>query len=435
MGEAESTVLASLALTPALVERLGLSEELLAGDPVNLLTEVIHPRDFSGFLERLEACYNGAPGFELDHLVFLPNVGAWREAQTFCGVVAVSPEEIQLEGFLRLLPGKAGQFLGQADQSTESYRIMLDNMTEVCSLWDTSFNHLDSNEAVVPLFGLPDKKAFTDYFPSLSPPYQPDGAVSEEAFRDHLRKTFAEGQDQFEWLFQTLEGDPIQADVNQVKVNTPQGDILVSFIRDISNLKASEAAVERERSLLQKILDNSPVAFMVSVGGLIRFFSPFARQSLGLSLDQSLNEVFANQEQFGSIMKNLERKGRLAWQETLVYDASGSERHMLLNAFKTEYYGNIGFLFWLMDITEMVEKEKALSLAREAAEASTKAKSEFLANMSHEIRTPMNAIIGLSHLTLQSELDKQQRDYVSRVLKAAKTLLRIINDILDFSKI
>ncbi|MDR1086366.1 MAG: response regulator [Deltaproteobacteria bacterium] len=427
-----------ITFSPELAAQLGLTPELLDGDGIELLTELLHPQDQEIFAAQVTACLSGTQdGFHLDHLIFVPKEGRWHQAQTFAGVTR--GEELLITGFFRILNPVAQrddyQSLGADYATSEHYKLMMDSMSEVCSLWDTSFNHLDSNEAVVPLFGLPNKSSFNDYFNSLSPPYQPDGQFSEEAFRGHLQKTFAEGHDEFEWLFQTLEGDPIQTDVNQVRVHTPRGDILVSFIRDIRSLKATEAAVERERSLLQKILDNSPIAFLVSVGGLIRFFSPFARQSLGLTIDEQLSRIFANEEQYNFILKSLEKKGRLAWQETVIYDGDGQVRHMLLNAFKTEYYGDIGYLFWLMDITEMVEKEHALSMARELAEASTKAKSEFLANMSHEIRTPMNAIIGLSHLTLQSELDKQQYDYVNRILKAAKTLLRIINDILDFSKI
>ena len=87
----------------------------------------------------------------------------------------------------------------------------------------------------------------------------------------------------------------------------------------------------------------------------------------------------------------------------------------------------------LLSARRQVEIE--LSQAKEAAEAANRAKSDFLANVSHEVRTPMNGILGMTTLALETELTREQRDYLDAVQGSAEGLLELVNDLLDFAKI
>jgi signal transduction histidine kinase/DNA-binding response OmpR family regulator len=103
------------------------------------------------------------------------------------------------------------------------------------------------------------------------------------------------------------------------------------------------------------------------------------------------------------------------------------------------FLSTLHFYFRHAEATERVHTERLASaelrMAKEVAEAASRAKSQFLANMSHEIRTPMNGVLGMAELLAETELSDKQQRLVGMIRSSGESLLSIINDILDFSKI
>jgi PAS domain S-box-containing protein len=110
----------------------------------------------------------------------------------------------------------------------------------------------------------------------------------------------------------------------------------------------------------------------------------------------------------------------IAWREALVRSDAGAPAEL-------QCVGR--------DVTDRTETERALSEARDQADAANRAKSRFLAMASHEIRTPLNGIIGMSGLLLDTPLTPEQATYAKAVKSSGEALMSLIEELLDYSKI
>jgi PAS domain S-box-containing protein len=216
--------------------------------------------------------------------------------------------------------------------------------------------------------------------------------------------------------------------------------------QEVNERKQAEVKLQsslRELEDLKFALDQHCNVSRTDEEGIITFvnekfcsISKFSRDELMGKNHRVVNSGHHPKEFFGELwrtiksgqswkgkIKNRTKDGTLFWSDTTIVpfcDTQGKPFQYI--AIRT-------------DITSLKRIEEELRRAKDIAEQASRAKSEFLANMSHEIRTPLNGIMGMTDLALETELSREQREYLETVKASSDTLLTVINDILDFSKI
>jgi len=235
------------------------------------------------------------------------------------------------------------------------------------------------------------------------------------------------------------------------EVNEHRQPLVTSGVHiDISDRKALQVALARERDFLAGLMETSITGIMaMDAQGRVIFANREAEIVMGRPIAQLLGQScaagdwevtmpdgapiapgqspFARALTSGCVQRGLKMQ---------VARPDGSRRTLMVNSAPLSLAGvDAAVVCALADITDSVEAEQALRRAMERAEAGNRAKSEFLANMSHEIRTPLNGVLGMADVLAATLTTDEQRDMLQTIQTSGALLLSILNDVLDLAKI
>ncbi|HEX2547645.1 MAG TPA: PAS domain S-box protein [Ramlibacter sp.] len=292
----------------------------------------------------------------------------------------------------------------------------------------------------------------------LPPDYQPKGDehivyFSEEA-REVIRKTAEHSKvtgDPWDLTLPmtTAAGRQIWIrSIGQIERKDGRPHALVGAIQDVTETQRARAELERSQERLHRALEGSGLALWdldvpgetiylseawnLMRGGDAKETQCTAQELLDLvppedlqRIQEALEPVLRGESPLYVVQHRVRRHdGTLLWIHSEGRVAQRTSSGIPLRMVGTN-----------RDITQAKKAEQDLLVARDAANAASRAKSQFVATMSHEIRTPLNGIIGMTKLLLDADLSAEVRRHADLIDRSAHSLLSLVNDILDVSKI
>lgn len=259
-----------------------------------------------------------------------------------------------------------------------------------------------------------------------------------DAFHRKDAKVLLSGiEDSHETSLSAPDGEKYFISVKKASLFDPEThqNVLVGIIRDLTVQKRAENLLRLERERFFGLLENIPAfVYVQNLDRCVEYGNKLFRKLFPQFEGTPCHKLFFDNDSpcLDCKADMVLSKGQSQMGERVL--EGGAVFQLYLDRFD-DPEGERKVIAMGIDITQRVNAERELVLAKDKAITASKAKSEFLANMSHEIRTPLNGALGMLQLASAQGVGGEVGDYIETALESGRSLLAVINDILDVSKI
>ncbi|WP_267901222.1 ATP-binding protein [Dulcicalothrix desertica] len=116
---------------------------------------------------------------------------------------------------------------------------------------------VDCNQAAINLFGFSSKGQLCSlHLAQVSPQFQPDGQMSLHKINKAVEQAVDKGSYKYEWIFQRQGDQNFWTEVTLTLIPYKQESILHCVVRDISERKATQMAIEQKSQELEQALQD-----------------------------------------------------------------------------------------------------------------------------------------------------------------------------------
>ncbi len=161
-------------------------------------------------------------------------------------------------------------------ESAARYQLLVDHAPDAIVVLDADTGRfVDANDKAVKFYGLSREQLLTVGPHTMSPPLQPDGAVSEERARDYIERALSGEVPVFEWTHLVGAGREIVCEVRLVNLPSGSRRLVRGSIADISERKRAERVSAAERQVFEQLTRNAPLTeLLASITALIESAIP-----------------------------------------------------------------------------------------------------------------------------------------------------------------